>query len=497
MSLRKLNIELNDLQLSNYRGFEELNLTFHPKLTVLIGENGAGKTAVLDAVASMLKTIEQIIKSLDTIGLTAGKETDIRRAEKVIEGKVELGLFYETEEKSVNKKSEEELSELRWEGSITRENYESDKLKSLGYKTEYELFQEKLRELRSEPDSLDDIDKFLDDQINAEREAEEQVRELLERPSFFNEIIDFYEFQNSISDLKLLLRQGLTVSLPALVYYPCYVALLSTNEQSNGQQAPVKYDIFDAYDNALTEASFDFKGFAAWFKWQENIGRETKGNKLLNTICQAIYSILGDGEEDTQFSNLHTTWLNNPNGDLVIEKEGAELLISQLSSGEKTLLALVADLARRLAMLNPKAENPLEGGGVVLIDEIDLHLHPRWQRKIVPRLQETFPNCQFVITTHSPHVLTTVDNDQIKILENSQVKDYTPPTKGRDTNSILLDIFKVKKRPEQYQEKLNEFYEYIDEEDEENAEMVLEELKGDWGEDDRAIRRAQSYLELL
>ena len=100
------------------------------------------------------------------------------------------------------------------------------------------------------------------------------------------------------------------------------------------------------------------------------------------------------------YSNLRIQ--RKPRMRMMINKGKQQLDILQLSQGEKSLLALVGDIARRLAMMNPLLEDPLKGEGIILIDEIDLHLHPHWQRNIVRRLRETFPNCQFILTTHSP-----------------------------------------------------------------------------------------------
>ena len=102
----------------------------------------------------------------------------------------------------------------------------------------------------------------------------------------------------------------------------------------------------------------------------------------------------------------------------------------------------MTDLARRLAIANPwLGENALEGEGIILIDEIDLHLHPQWQRRVLPALTQTFPNCQFIVTTHSPQVLSEVPGESVFILENGKLLDYSPHTRGRDSNSILSEIF--------------------------------------------------------
>ena len=99
---------------------------------------------------------------------------------------------------------------------------------------------------------------------------------------------------------------------------------------------------------------------------------------------------------------------------IVLKKQDHELVLNQLSDGEKNLLVMVADIARRLAIANPDpTKNALEGEGIILIDEIELHLHPQWQRDIIPRLTSTFPNCQFIVTTHSPQVLSNVKKENV------------------------------------------------------------------------------------
>jgi predicted ATP-binding protein involved in virulence len=94
-----------------------------------------------------------------------------------------------------------------------------------------------------------------------------------------------------------------------------------------------------------------------------------------------------------------------------VKKDGRYLKLNQLSDGEKCTIALFGDLARRMAIANPQRKNPLEGTGVVLIDELDLHMHTSWQRKVMNVLKRTFPNIQFIITTHSPQILGELDED--------------------------------------------------------------------------------------
>jgi len=138
-------------------------------------------------------------------------------------------------------------------------------------------------------------------------------------------------------------------------------------------------------------------------------------------------------------------------------KENQHFDIRQLSDGEKCLLALAGDLARRLTIANPGMRNPLEGQAVVLIDEAELHLHPEWQHRIVPDLLETFPNCQFVLTTHSPQVLTHVRCENIRCLvQTGQTVAVVQPdgTYGQDSNFLLRTLMGSSCRPKNIDEEI-------------------------------------------
>jgi predicted ATP-binding protein involved in virulence len=171
------------------------------------------------------------------------------------------------------------------------------------------------------------------------------------------------------------------------------------------------------------------------------------------------------------------------------------LEISQMSAGEKHIFAMIGDIAMKLIEANPNKENPLKDGtGVVLIDEIDLHLHPKWQRKVVTKLRDIFPNVQFVITTHSPALLANFDRKHIRVLKDGKIQ-HTPFTKGRDVNAIFEDVFEVEERPQEYKNKISKFYEIL-ESNVDLAKKLLLELKNDYGDADAEITRAESYLEI-
>ncbi|MEM8534817.1 MAG: AAA family ATPase, partial [Chloroflexota bacterium] len=162
---------------------------------------------------------------------------------------------------------------------------------------------------------------------------------------------------------------------------------------------------------------------------------------------------------------------------LWVRKNGNPLNVSQLSDGERSMLALVFDLSRRLALANPQSDDPLrEGRGVVLIDELDLHLHPSWQRTIVDRLTTTFPNCQFIATTHSPQIVGEVRPEQVILIDNGVV-GRPAQSLGMDTNWILRHLMGVAERETDTKQALNWIEELIDDEEYDEAEEAIERLR--------------------
>ena len=151
--------------------------------------------------------------------------------------------------------------------------------------------------------------------------------------------------------------------------------------------------------------------------------------------------------------------------------------VGQLSDGERGVLALVLDLARRLSQANPSLDDPLsEGHAVVLIDEIDLHLHPKWQRQIVHNLTKTFPRCQFIATTHSPQVVASVEPDQVLLLAPNEVI-HPDRSLGMDSNWILRHLMEAEDRPEAAMAAIQSVESLIEEGTFEKARTAISEAK--------------------
>ncbi|MFN6165719.1 MAG: AAA family ATPase, partial [Pseudanabaena sp.] len=250
----------------------------------------------------------------------------------------------------------------------------------------------------------------------------------------------------------------------------------------------------DAYIRAFTGGKVVFQEFFEWFKLLEELENElirdnpNYRDKQLESVRQAIYTFL------PEFKDLRIR--RRPELRMTVTKNDAELTINQLSDGEKNLLAMVGDLARRLAIANPDMEKPEHGSGVVLIDEIELHLHPKWQRMVIPALLRTFPNCQFIITTHSPQVLGEVKDGKIYRLANTQsgVTAEIVRTYGRDSNRILEDEMGVPKRNQKIKDDLLNLFRLIDDGNLTQAKELQTSLKEEIGFDEPEFARADVLI---
>lgn len=299
------------------------------------------------------------------------------------------------------------------------------------------------------------------------------------------------EVSSLIGQVHQMLESEPNSSIPLAVYYPVHRAVLDIPLRIRKKHS---FDQISAYEGALTSGA-DFRVFFEWFRTQEDIENENRVriskdyvDPLLNAVRNAIYSFLPG------FTNLQV--IRNPLR-MIIYKEGMQLEVGQLSQGEKCLLAMVGDLARRLAIANPNLHNPLNGHGLILIDEIELHLHPSWQRKILNSLNETFPNLQFIVTTHSPQVLGEVDQMKSYILQWSATGVQINEAKylfGKDTNRILEDNMDSSSRDEIIDTKIRNLFQLIQLKNWEKATYLYNHLTDILGNEDPELKKADIIL---
>lgn len=319
---------------------------------------------------------------------------------------------------------------------------------------------------------------------------------------------------NGASDLADVYRTNLTsnkdTSLPLIAFYSVERVVLDIPLRTKVKHT---FEQLDGYDNSLNKG-VDFRRFFEWFREREDSENESTTDQLenllkdidqeksslnfedfwyeiqkakdhqLNAVREAI-------ERFTGFKNIKIK--RKPKLHMAIDKNGQTLNVSQLSQGEKSLMALVGDIARRLAMMNPALTNPLEGDGVVLIDEVDMHLHPKWAREMIANLTKTFPNCQFILTTHSPLVISDAKDILVYALDDGNLKELSSQY-GQDANTVLLEVMNTNIRNDKVTEQLNELLNLIQDRNLDEAQKKLEALQKELHEDNSELLNAKWLL---
>lgn len=361
-------MKISNLVIDNFRSKEHLQIQLGSKLTILVGENGSGKTTILDAIAIGLGAV---VTHLPKVSGISFKKTDLRQKNNQLLPYTRICI--ETSEGIV------------WDRTDRR-----DKSKKTSATIPSGIGLMKLR-------------KYLDEQII----------------NPFNE--------------------GQAFQLPAFSYYGVSRALLDVPLRRRG--FPKTHQRFEAIENALNAVS-RFRSAFVWFYNKEN--EEQRKQKELKSFDYRLPELEAVRKAITKmFPDISEPHIMLNPLRFAIKKDKETLDIAQLSDGYKTLLSLVIDLASRMALANPEMGNPLNSSAIVLIDEIDLHLHPDWQQRVIGDLTTTFPNAQFILTTHSPYIVEAVNNHlqryHIKdmILNHEEIQKIAPIS-PKDVTAYLI-----------------------------------------------------------
>ena len=292
--------------------------------------------------------------------------------------------------------------------------------------------------------------------------------------------------------------QGTPSNCPVLAFYGVSRAVLPRIERGLNMYLH-QASRWDGYRHCFND-QIDYDDLRYWFYRETaaagaNGGRKRPGYEV---VRQAVYGCVPDADK---------LWFDVDRADLVCSIGGQTQPISNLSDGQRMLLAMVADIAVKAVTLNAHLLPPDELGsedeplprlfqqtpGVVLIDELDLHLHPSWQRRVVNDLKRTFPAIQFVCTTHSPQIIGEVPKEQIRIIDDNVV--YSPEHSfGVDSSRILEEIMDTKPRNESVDTLLAKLARQINEEDFDGARGAIQEAVAKLGENDPEITRARALM---
>lgn len=370
---------LKQLSLRNFRLFGEdeqvLKFSSDKNVTILVGNNGSGKSSILDAIAISISTF-----TANFPGQAIKQYTD---SDVHITENEEYGDYMQVES----------IFETCYNGDIDILRYRQGKVKAP---------EGVLKNVNS-------YAELLMSKINNEEQC----------------------------------------NLPIVAYYGTGRGQIKAPERKRDFKKA--FTRWDAYTGAL-EASANFRQFIEWFDLMEDEERREREDrrdwdyksKPLETVRKALSTFVGE-----KFSNPRM--MIHPLRFVMDERVGdgkcRQLRIEQMSDGYKIVTAMVADIASRMAEANPDMENPLMSNGIVLIDEIDLHLHPKWQRTIIDSLSKTFPNIQFIVSTHSPIILSgAMDAAQVIVLGEDGIVDADAKEyETYDISQLLLsELFGLK-----------------------------------------------------
>lgn len=409
-------MRLDQLTLTNFRGFESLEISFDPDVTVLLGGNMSGKTAVLDGAAVALS--EFLEGALHRVsGTRQVTDGDVRKVVTRVGGVPELQPQAPVAVGATGRHANKPWSRR------------SDRESSL-------------------------------------------VSDLVRRAS----------------EIVRALRAGGDEPLPVLALYGAKRLWWApdTIEIPTGVGARV-----DGYEGCF-DVGTSQERLVAWMKKQTLVQLQ-RGNGYrqpqLAAVEAAVRACVGDV---TRF------WYDVEYDELRLERGGGDLqTFGMLSDGYRNMVALVADLAWRASVLNPQLgpEAHLHAEGVAMIDEIELHLHPSWQRRVLDDLRRTFPRLQLIVTTHSPQVVASVARSQVRLLADNRLVASDLHVEGRDSNALLEDIFGVPARPAAAQAELDALYRLIEDADYAGARAALAALTTRLGPDDAQIVRARWILD--
>ncbi len=449
-------MKLEKLTLANFRGFDQIDIEFASDLTLLAGVNGVGKSGVLTALRSAL--------SVALPRFTVSGEPPLSLSERDIKlGKSSLSLSV-----ALRLDLARVIVDIRRAAQLPSDRAES----LIGRRDELRFATRQTKKGSAEEKGINDEIRRIDFQLEVPSDA----------PTVLIAPHDVTMEPDALAAVaKSDSRQPLAVFYSTARFLSRLPPVLPKTRST---------DPATAYDKALSQLEVSLNDFANWYRVLSSEAPVETRDRLLQQLDRAV----GDLLPGVSGLTLHD---GRPPG-FSVNKGGDALFLDQLSDGERGLLALVFDLTRRLATANPLVANPIaEGAALVLIDEIEMHLHPQWQRDVMKRLPATFKHCQFVITTHSPQVIGEVEARCVRLLSllDGKVRVETPATAlGADSNWILNVLMGTNEMDDEIERELDGVSLLIADRKLEEARERLLDLRVRFGNPDR-IQALASLLE--
>jgi predicted ATP-binding protein involved in virulence len=295
------------------------------------------------------------------------------------------------------------------------------------------------------------------------------------------------------SETDQMVRDGEKIPLPLICSYGTERLWYESRHSKRGKkeelnpQLPSRLDgyrdcnVFEIQETALLD----------WIRAEVSVGQQRKEETSAWRVMQRAIIECVEGAKSLYWDERYK--------DLIVSMDHlGQQMFRNLSDGQRIMLTLVGDLVKRATTLNPDLGDEVlqQIVGIVIIDELDLHLHPKWQRRVIHDLKRIFPRVQFITTTHSPQLIGEALPSEIRIL--AQGKATTPPRSfGIDSSRILTEVMHASPRNADVEALLSQLSKLIDQEDLENAKQVVDQVQVKLGQDDPEVTGANTLIDLL
>ena len=435
-------MRIDRLEIKNFKKFSDYTLDLHPQFTLLVGDNGTGKTTILDALA--IAAGVWLVNSPDT--------TLNNSRRNILPSEIRLEAIAND---TVTQFIERKPTQITAIGTINNRPVTW------------------LRQIKT----------------NGSRTSNTEAKQALD----------------IISNLFQQVELGAKIWLPIMAYYGAGRSWLPSNQRDpkalTNTLPSRRWDAF--YD--CFEERIRITDLHTWFQKEAiaSVNRQGQMRSGYNVVKFAILRCIPDAED---------LWFDGDRGEIVVAIDGEPQPFSNLSAGQKMMVALIADLAIKIVTQNASflteeldTDNKKlpqilqQTSGLVMIDEIDVHLHPKWQRRVIKDLKSTFPLIQFICTTHSPIIISEVEAECIRVLKPHAVTITPPSALGLDANQVLDELMGVSERNRETADSLHQLFKLIDLEDFQAAYREIEmnpDIKR-LGELAPEITRAKTLIKFL